>query len=79
MEYMIIILIISLTINVVAATEFESIAKMKGHKGYFWWCVLLGIIGWMMVVALPDRGKASSPDGAKAYGEAENNDTLPEL
>ncbi len=37
--------------------RFESIANEKGHYGYFWWCFWLGIIGCLMVVALPDRNE----------------------
>lgn len=44
-----------------AAKEFYEIAKMKGHfeKKYFWWCFWIGMIGWPMVIALPDRGATS--------------------
>ena len=46
------------------AKVFEDIAYQKGHDGkkYFWWCfccgtTALGIVGYLMVIALPDRGK----------------------
>ena len=41
------------------AQQFERIAKMKGHyeKRYFWLSFFLTIIGWMLVIALPDRGQ----------------------
>lgn len=40
-----------------SAMEFGNIAKMKGHEFdiYFWWCFLMGPVGWAMVIALPDR------------------------
>ncbi len=56
------------------AREFQRIAAMKGHeeKRYFWWSFLLGPVGQLMVVALPDRGEqkknATQPD-----------DSLPDL
>ena len=35
---------------------FRDIAEMKGHEGrkYFWWTFILGPVGMMMVIALPD-------------------------
>lgn len=52
------------------AKEFHNIAKMKGHweKKYFWWCFWLGAVGWLMVIALPER-KSAEPVG----------DDIPEL
>ena len=46
-----------LAINLFAAITFDKIAVMKGQPAgkYIWWCFLLGIVGWLMVVALPDR------------------------
>ena len=42
------------------AKEFYVAAKAKGYyeKKYFWICFLLGVIGYLLVVALPDRGNA---------------------
>lgn len=80
MENVILILIvvvaIALVINGMGATEFCNIARMKGHpdRKYFWWCFLFGVIGWCMVIALPDRSvmpRVSKPD-SKA-------DELPDL
>lgn len=41
------------------ADEFRSIAQRKGYCGrkYFWWSFFTGFIGYLMVVALPDRGR----------------------
>ena len=38
-----------------AAKEFQNIAIDKGYKDkkYFWWSLLLGAVGWAMVIALP--------------------------
>ena len=60
-----------LVIDYFAASKFEEIAEMKGHSGYFAWCFWLGIIGWCMVIALPDR---SNKTAEKAVDES-----LPEL
>ena len=48
--------------NIAVVTEEMSIeaAQKKGHiqKKYFWLCFLLGAVGYLLVVALPDRGNA---------------------
>lgn len=43
------------------AKEFDRIAAMKGHndRRYFWWTFLFGIVGMLMVIALPDLRKES--------------------
>lgn len=40
------------------AKQFEEAAQKKGYtdKKYFWMCFLLGTIGYLLVIALPDRG-----------------------
>ena len=52
--------------------EFQRIAAMKGHEEtrYFWWTFLLGPVGMMMVIALPQ--KAAAPEEVKP-------DELPEI
>ena len=66
------ILLIWLLISV--AREFQRIAALKGHteKRYFWWTLFLGMVGMMMVVALPDRAAEKAAANAP-------NDELPEL
>lgn len=56
------------------AKRFDEIAQMKGQppKKYFWWCFWLGMIGWAMVIALPDRVGINQKVG-------DSNDDLPEL
>lgn len=51
-----------IALNWFIANEFYAIAKMKGHpqKKYFWWAFWLGIVGWAMVIALPNRAGISS-------------------
>ena len=52
-------IIVWLVIALIVAMKYDEIAKMKGHEGYAVWCFFLGIIGWIMVAALPDRSGAS--------------------
>lgn len=49
--------VVALVIYAFAASEFRRIAQMKGHdeSRYFWWSFLLGPVGWLMVIALPDH------------------------
>ena len=64
----------ALVLSFFIGKEFERIAKMKGHneKRYFWWSFLLGPVGYLMVVALPDGAE-------KADTLASLNDELPEI
>ena len=70
----ILILAIIFVIDWFAAKQFHEIAKMKGHSEskYLWWCFWLGMIGWLMVVALPDRRDTPS-------NMAVSSDELPDL
>ena len=74
MTGIVIVLIVYVVIAFVAAAKFDEIANMKGHQGYFVYCLLLGIIGWLMVVALPDRKQSSASDKSSNV-----SDELPEL
>ena len=62
-------IIIALVIDYVIAKKIEEIAEMKGHEGstYFWFTFLLGIVGMLMVIALPVQPK----------GEVHRTTTLP--
>lgn len=44
------------------ANRFYDVAVMKGHRErkYFWICFWLGLVGYLLVIALPDRGNAVS-------------------
>ena len=55
-------------------SAFHKIAQMKGHygKSYFWWTFFTGLIGMMMVIALPDRSGAEKSD-------VSHDDELPDL
>ena len=77
--------IIILLIAYFAALEFQTIAEMKGHseKKYFWWSFLVGFVGMLMVVALPDRSKGAANDhpaiGQAQPEESSQSDDLPDL
>lgn len=75
-----------LIIHGFASSKMNEIAVMKGYPegGYFGWCFWLGIVGYLMVIALPDRGNTqgqSSPAASVATSVAapDENDELPEL
>lgn len=72
--FIFVVIVVIFVINCFAAEQFSEIASMKGHlnKKYFWWCFWLGIVGWAMVIALPDRANISSK-------VAIDVDELPEL
>lgn len=58
LELLLLIPIIALLVlDYFIAEEFRAIARMKGYCGrrYFWWSFFLGFIGYLMVVALPER------------------------
>ena len=87
MEVLIILgALVVIAVAAFAASEFKKIAEMKGHEGgrYFWWSFLLGPIGMLMVVALPDRNKQSVtvelPKEKNQLAQAESqSDELPDL
>ena len=58
-------------VDYLIAKEFNNAAQEKGYyaKKYFWICFLLGAVGYLLVIALPNR--------TGAHKEA--NDELPPL
>lgn len=58
--------IVMLFIAWLISSEFQFIAEQKGHvsRKYFWFCFLFGIIGYLMVIALPDRRASYTPPQA---------------
>ena len=49
-------MVVILSLNAVIACEFLEVANNKGYYSikYFWYCFLFGIVGWLLVIALPD-------------------------
>ena len=79
----IITIIIYFVVNYFAYLRFKEIAAMKGHENFKCavWIILFGIVGMLMVVALPDRGDAAqtqSNTNAQTQS-APAQDELPEL
>lgn len=69
---------IIIAVDFLIAFQFQRIAELKGHheKIYFWWCFIcgvcaLGFVGYLMVIALPDRGK-------QIVAEAKTKEPAPE-
>ena len=60
-------IVIALIIDYVIAKKFEEIAEMKGHKGstYFWFTFIFGVVGMLMVVALPSGNTTNNRTEAK--------------
>ena len=57
-----------LTLNYYIAKWFSEAAEDKGYdnyvnRKYFWICFWLGFIGYLLVIALPDRGKRPASPG----------------
>lgn len=65
--------VVGLIVGIAVASEFRRIAAMKGHDEakYFWWTLLLGPVGMLMVVALPQKA------GTIAAAEEPTPDELP--
>lgn len=53
-----IIFAVVLGIDIFCAKSFEEAAVDKGYtdRKYFWLCLLLPPVGYLLVIALPDRG-----------------------
>lgn len=57
------IIAVAIWIAYLIAKEFYKAAQAKGYseKKYLWICFLLGMVGYLLVIALPDRGNTSKP------------------
>lgn len=76
----VLIIVFGLFIAVCVATEFADIAVMKGYtqRKYFWYTFFLGIVGMLMVVALPDRKNMVTHTGeTKPVATCQSEDTTP--
>lgn len=49
--------IVMLVVQIIVTDRFCDITEAKGYprNTYYWYCFLLGVVGYMMVLALPDR------------------------
>ena len=73
-------LIIVLVVKVFIANEFCTVAEEKGYdeegRKYFWIPFLLGITGYLLIIALPDRKKDQEKN---TLDKDSVHDELPEL
>lgn len=69
-----------LAINYFIARQFQDVAEAKEwyDKKYFWICFLLGICGWLLVIALPDRRKTTAVV-PETICNSKNEEDIPEL
>ena len=80
-----VIVLVLITINITAASRMQEIAELKGSKDRFWaWCFWTPIIGYMMVIALPDlvlREKldCGSTNQSETSDSTTEKDELPDL
>lgn len=54
--------VLGLALDILLAWEFYLAVSAKGwpSKRFFVYCLLLPPIGWLLVLALPDRGSAEA-------------------
>lgn len=71
------LIVFVISIGVLVANEFSSIAAEKGYvnKKYFWFTFLIPVVGMLMVIALPDRRNSMT----HANNESFELNELPEL
>ena len=62
MGWIIFSVIVGLIFSYIFAYEFFEIVTLKGYKDrkYFWFCFLFGIIGYLMVIALPSKNNTTA-------------------
>ena len=82
-DYMILIVlgaIVFLVINGLLANEFHNIAIDKGYyeEKYFWIAFFLGIPGYLLIAAMPDKNARPANTSENAASSV-NDDELPEL
>lgn len=67
----ILIVLVYFVLAGIIAGLFSEVAREKGYSSseYFWACFLLGLAGWLLVIALPDRGCKRN---ASTFGMGEN-------
>lgn len=74
-------LVLVLIVAFITANEFQEVANEKGYNSskYFWYVFLLGIVGCLLVIALPDRKHNCETKKRKNYVSEDYNDELPDL
>lgn len=78
-------LIIWLIVALILAVQFHQVAADKGYPQmkYFWLTFLFGVLGYMLVIALPDRGSVdkgnTERDVTPAIADSDDEEALPDL
>ena len=78
----IIAVVIAIVIQYFIAVQFESVAADKGYRDskYFHFCFWLGIVGYLLVIALPDRNNSiavhTNVPGNDGFAVATNNNPV---
>ncbi len=78
--FIVIGVLIALAVWFFVSQEFYVVAKEKGYpqEKYLWITFFLGIVGVLLIVALPDRGKMTSIESYPDVSETEIADTVNE-
>lgn len=82
----VIIFILAFIFNIIIANEFSNIAIEKGSNTtkYFWYSLFFGFVGYLMVIALPDKNARHNEHYTPAQPatnnvEIKNDYELPDL
>ena len=82
MEFLVFLGIVAgLVVDYLIANEFRKIAVDKGysHMKYFWIAFLLGVAGYILIAAMPDRNAQRLNNSANITNPANSSDELPDL
>lgn len=62
--YILVVIVYFILDNYIAKC-FAEAAEAKGYREskYFWICFWLGVIGYLLVIALPDHGNSTAGPG----------------
>ena len=60
---LLLVAVVALCLAWYLANQFYEVAQEKGFtdRKYLWICFWLGAIGYLLVIALPDRGNHTTP------------------
>lgn len=79
----IIAIICGLLIDYFISKEFKKVAELKGYteKRYFWITFLLGLVGMLLIIALPDLKNHKLLESLNETSDKGRNSnfTLPEI
>lgn len=63
-DILLIVLVYFVLASIIAGW-FSEVAREKGYSSskYFWICFFMGLVGQLLVIALPDRGRGMDASG----------------